>query len=235
MGKIFWVEFQRSPLISKVPFEITSTQVAADRGALRIWRRVSLPQGGQKFCLQWQLAGTAWLPCARIAATRSAAERTSNTQSHSLQRSHPHLNSIFANKLHAQAPLHWVICIRLIRWHGAHLQAVVIVMEILLPDPDKLPSFFIFVVEKLEDVTYYLSWCLAMWLHMQVIWIFIITFLAFLQECPILSKNKTKQNKTNLTKQKRELNSNMYNGFKLSKKNPHQFNVVLIWLLRSSK
>ena len=53
---------------------------------------------------------------------------------------HPHLNSMFASKLHAQDPLHWVICIRLIRWHGAHLQAVVIVMKILLPDPEKLPS-----------------------------------------------------------------------------------------------
>ena len=40
---------------------ITSTQVAVDRGALRIWRRVSLPEGGQKFLLQWQLADTAWL------------------------------------------------------------------------------------------------------------------------------------------------------------------------------
>ena len=55
-------------------------------------------------------------------------------------RSRPHLNSIFAGKLHARDPLHWVICIRRIRWHGAHLQAVVIVMEILLPDPEKLPS-----------------------------------------------------------------------------------------------
>ena len=122
---------------------ITSTQVAADRGALRIWRWVSLPEGGQKFWLQWQLADTVWLACARIAVTRSAAERPSNSQtqpeSHSLQRSHPHLNSIFASKLHAWDPLHWVICIRLIRWHSAHLRAVVIVMEILLPDPQKLP------------------------------------------------------------------------------------------------
>ena len=63
------------------------------------------------------------------------------TQPHYLQRSHPHLiNSIFASKLHAQDPLHWFICIQLICWHGAHLQAVVIVMEILLPDPEKLPS-----------------------------------------------------------------------------------------------
>ena len=53
---------------------------------------------------------------------------------------HPHLNSIFASKLHARDPLHWVICIRLIRWHGAHLQAVVIVMEIILPDPEKLSA-----------------------------------------------------------------------------------------------
>ena len=113
---------------------ITSTQVAADRGALRIWRWVSLPEEGQKFLLLWQLADTAWLVCARVAVTRSAAERPSNapTQPHSLQPSHLHLNSIFAIKLHAQDPLHWVICIRLICWHGAHLQAVVIVMEILL-------------------------------------------------------------------------------------------------------
>ena len=62
------------------------------------------------------------------------------TQSHSIQRSHPHLNSIFASKFHAEDPLHWVIGIRLIRWHGTPLQAVVIVMEILLPDPKKLPS-----------------------------------------------------------------------------------------------
>ena len=130
---------------------ITSTQVAADRGALRIWRWVSLPEGGQKFWLQWQLTDTAWLLCARVAATRSATERPSNspTQSHSLQRSHPHLNSIFASKLHARDPLHWVICIRLIRWHGAHLQAVVIVMEILIPDPEKWEIIF----EKLEGVT----------------------------------------------------------------------------------
>ena len=74
----------------------------------------------------------------RVAATRSAAERPSNTptQSHP----HPHLNSIFASKLHARDPLHWVICIHLIRWHRAHLQLVVIVMENLLPDPEKLPS-----------------------------------------------------------------------------------------------
>ena len=71
-------------LFFKVNCEITRTQVEADRGALWIWRRVSLPKGGQKFWLQWQLADTAWLACARIAATRSAAERTSNTQSHSL-------------------------------------------------------------------------------------------------------------------------------------------------------
>ena len=123
-------------------YTITSTQVAADRGALRILRQVSLPEGGQKFWLQWQLADTTWLACARVAVTRSAAERPSNppTQSHSLQRSHPRLNSIFASKLHARAPLHWVIYIRLIRWHGAYLQTVVIVMEILLPDPEKLPS-----------------------------------------------------------------------------------------------
>ena len=82
-------------------------QVAADRGALQIWRWVSLPEGGQKFWLQWQLADTAWFACALVAATRSAAERPSNapTQSNSLQRSHPHLNSIFASKLHALYPL----------------------------------------------------------------------------------------------------------------------------------
>ena len=40
------------------------------------------------------------------------------------------IKSIFASKLHARDPLHWVICIRLIRWHGAHFQAVVIVMGI---------------------------------------------------------------------------------------------------------
>ena len=122
---------------------ITSTQVAADRGALPIWRWVSLPEGGQKFWSQWQLADTAWLARALVAGTRSAAEWPCNTptQSHSLQRSYPHLNSIFASKLHALDPLHWVICIRLIRWQGAHLQTVVIVMEILLPDPEaKLPS-----------------------------------------------------------------------------------------------
>ena len=112
--------------------QITPTQVAADRGTLRIWRWVSLTEGGQKFWLQWELADTAWLACARAAATWSAAERPSNapTQSYSLQRIHPHLNSIFASKLHARDPLHWVICICLIRWHGAHLQAVVIVMGI---------------------------------------------------------------------------------------------------------
>ena len=125
---------------------ITSTQVAADRGALRIWRWVSLLEGGQKFLLQWQLADNAWLACARVAATRSAVERPSNapSQSYSLQRSHTHLNSIFASKLHARDPLHhvhWVICIGLICWHGAHLQAVVIVMEILLRDSEKLSSF----------------------------------------------------------------------------------------------
>ena len=134
---------------------ITSTQVAADRGALRIWRWVSLPEGGQKFWLQWQLADTAWLVCARVAAhdlpwSDQASDRgggwtqpppsNAPTQSHSLQRIRPHLNSILASKLHARDPLHWVICIRCIRWHGAHLPAVVIVMEILLPDPEKLPS-----------------------------------------------------------------------------------------------
>ena len=145
---------------------ITSTQVVADRGALWIWRWVSLPEGGQKCWLQWQLVDTAWLVCARLAATRSAAERPSNTptQSHSLHRSHPHLNSIFASKLHARDPLHWVICIRLIRWHGAHLQAVVIVIEILLPYPENRHHLC-----GRETWGCYLSWCLAMWLHMQVI------------------------------------------------------------------
>ena len=80
-----------------------STQVAANRGTLRIWRRVSLAEGGQKFWFQWQLVDTAWLACARVAATRYVAERPSNapTQSHSLQRSHQHLNLIFESKLHA--------------------------------------------------------------------------------------------------------------------------------------
>ena len=120
---------------------ITSTQVAADRGAFRIWRWASLPEGGQKFWLQWQLANSAWLASARVAATRSAAERPSQHKPTLFSEGlHPHLNSMFTSKLHAQDPLHWVICIRLIRWHGAHLQAVVIVMEILLPDPEKLPS-----------------------------------------------------------------------------------------------
>ena len=49
-------------------YSITSTQVAADRGTLRIWRWVSLPEGGQKFWLQLQLTDTAWLACARVAA-----------------------------------------------------------------------------------------------------------------------------------------------------------------------
>ena len=71
---------------------------------------------------------------------RSDQATHTGTQSHSLQRSHPHLNSIFASKLHAEDPLHCVICIRLIRWLGAHFQAVVIVMEIILLDPEKLPS-----------------------------------------------------------------------------------------------
>ena len=79
---------------------IMSTQVAADQGLFRIWRWVSLPEGGQKFWLQWQLADSASLAGACVAATWSAMD-----------------------------PFHWVICIRLIRWHGAHLQAVVIMME----------------------------------------------------------------------------------------------------------
>ena len=203
-------------LILWISEEITSTRVAADRGVLRIWRWTSLPEGGQKFWLQWQLADTVWLPCACIAGTRSAAERPSNapTQSyHSLssQRSYPHLNSIFASKLHALDPLHWVICIRLIRWHGAHLQTVVIVMEILLPDPEKLPSSLwsrnLRVLPKLMSghaIAYTGD------LH------FYHNILCFLQECSILFKKKDK------------LNSNMHNELKLNKKNPHQFNVVLI-------
>ena len=59
---------------------ITSTQVAADRGTLRIWRWVSLPEGGQKIWLQWQLADTAWLACVRVVATRSATERQARHQ-----------------------------------------------------------------------------------------------------------------------------------------------------------
>ena len=92
------------------------------------------------------------LPDSRVLAWRPHdLPRSGQATHHSLQRSHPHLNSIFASKLHARAPLHWVICIRLIRWHGAHLQAVVIVMDILLPDPEKIA--IIFVIEKLEGVT----------------------------------------------------------------------------------
>ena len=75
--------------------------------------------------------------CSRSGHTICPATQT---QSNSLQRSHPHLNSTFASKLHDRDQLHWVMCIRLIRWHGAHLQTIVIVMEILLPDPEKLPS-----------------------------------------------------------------------------------------------
>ena len=155
--------------------------------------RYSPPKGGQKFWLQWQLADTAWLACARIAASWSAAERPSNApkQSHSLQQSHPHLNSILESKLHARAPLHWVICIRLIRWHGAHLQAVVIVMEILLPDPEKLPSSLwsrnLRVLPKLiaGHVIAYADDCN-----------FYQNILSFWQECPIiLKKTKTQQNK----------------------------------------
>ena len=120
---------------------ITSTQVEADRGALRIWRWVSFPEGGQKFWLQWQLADTAWLACAhRSGHTICCGAAKQRTSTIPLSSAKPHLNSIFASKLHAEDPLYWVICIRLIRWHGAHLQAVVIVMEILLPDPEKLPS-----------------------------------------------------------------------------------------------
>ena len=129
---------QLSFLVIEMVKAITSTQVAANWGALRIRRWVSLPEGGQKFWSQWQLADTAWLARARVAGTLSAAEWPCNTPT---QRSYPHLNSIFASKLHALDPLHWVICIRLIRWHGAHLQTVVIMMEISLPDPEaKLPS-----------------------------------------------------------------------------------------------
>ena len=129
---------------------------------------------------------------------RGAAKQLTNT-THSLQWSHPHLNSIFASKLHARDPLHWVICIRLIRWHGAHLQAVVTVMEIILPDPEILYLYMYLLCDnkrywielnwielkyyhnlcRRETWGCYLSWCLAMWLHMQVIYIFIITFFPF--------------------------------------------------------
>ena len=96
--------------------------------------------------------------CSRSSHTicRGAAKPT---QPHSLQRSHPHLiNSIFASKLHAQDPLHWVICIRLICWHGAHLQAVAIMMKILLPDPEKLPSSLSCLWSRNLRVLTYLSW-----------------------------------------------------------------------------
>ena len=144
---------------------------------------------------------------------RAAKQRT-NTIPATLfeQRSHPRLNSIFASKLHARDSLHWVICIHLIRWHRAHLQAVVIVMEILSPDPEKLPSSLwsrnLRVLPKLisghvigyaGDSNFY---------H---------TFLClFCRSVQLYLKKK-----------KRELNNNMHNGFKLSKK---MFNVVLIRL-----
>ena len=132
---------------------ITSTLVVADRGAFRIWRWVSLPEGGQKFWLQWQLVDAAWLACARVAATRSATER---------QARHQHNPTLFSEATRIWTRFsrvncmpgthfHWVICIPFIRWHGAHLQAVVIVMGILLPDPKKLSSSLW--VEKLEGVT----------------------------------------------------------------------------------
>ena len=137
-----------SPLTGEFPAQMASNaKNYVNPGCGRSRRspdlEVSIAPGKRaEFWLQWQLADTAWLACARVGASRSAAERPSNapTQSHSLQRSHPHLNSIFASKMHARDPLHWVICIRLIRWHGAHLHAVVIVMDILSPDPEKLPS-----------------------------------------------------------------------------------------------
>ena len=120
--------------------------------------------------------------------------RSGHTSCHSLQRSHPHLNSIFASKFHARDPLHWVICISLIRWHAAHLQAVVIVMKILLPDPEKLPSSLwsrnLRVLPKLMSghvIAY-----ICRWFKFSSF----IPFFAFLQECPIPFKDKTKQDKT---------------------------------------
>ena len=142
--------------------------------------------------------------CSRSGHTifRGAAKQRTNTIP--LSSAKPsHLNSIFASKMHARDPLHWVICIRLIRWHGAHLQAVVIVMDILSPDPEKLPAFLWsrnlrmlpklmpgHVIAHAGDLNFY---------H--------ITFFAFFAGVSNSMKNNTK----------RELNSNMHNGFKLSK------------------
>ena len=134
------------------------------------------------------------LPDLRVLAHRPhdlprSSEATHQTQSHSLQRIHPNLNSIFASKLHARDPLH------------CHLQAVVIVMEILSPDPEKLPSslwsrnlrvlpklMFGHVIEYAGDLNFYHN---------------ILCFFAWV---------------SNSILKKRELNSNMHNGFKLSKK-----------------
>ena len=57
---------------------ITSTQVAADWGALWIWSWVSLPEGGLKFWLQWQLADTV---CSRSGHTicRGVGKQRTNT------------------------------------------------------------------------------------------------------------------------------------------------------------
>ena len=198
---------------------ITSTQVAADRGALRIWRWVSLSEGWQKFWLQWQLADYAWLACARVAICHWATKQRTNTVPLSEQRSHPHLNSIFASKLHARDPLHWVICIRLIYWHGAHLQAVVIVMKIILPGPEKLPlslwSRNLRVLPKLMSGRV-IAYAGDFKFYHNILYFFCGSVQFYL-------KNKKNKNK------KRELNSNMHNGFKLSKKS-HQFSVVLIRL-----
>ena len=114
--------------------------------------------------------------------------------------SHPHLiNSIFASKLHAQDPPYWVICIHLICWHGAHLQAVVIVMEILLPDPEKLPSSLscswsrnLGVLPELIMSGHLIAYAGDL--------IFIITFFAFCRSVQFYLRNKTKQ--------KRELTRN---------------------------
>ena len=164
-------------------------------------------------------AGGYWLTHVYSRSGHTICRGAVKQQSHCFQRSHPHLNSIFASKLHTRDPLHWVICIRCIRWHGAHLQAVGIVMEILLTDPEKLPSSLWsrnlrvlpklmsgHVIAHVGDLNLYHN---------------ILCFFAG------VSNFIQKQNRT---KQKRELNSNMHNGFKQSKKNPHQFNVVLIRL-----
>ena len=144
-----WINSAQSPNKCTHQVWITSAQVAADRGAPRVWRRVSLPEGGQKFWLQWQLADTAWLARASLFHTptgsptwdvkqsrcasghticRGAAKQRTDTIPRSSAKP-PASKLIFASKLHARDPLHWVVCIRLLRWHGAPHQAVVIVME----------------------------------------------------------------------------------------------------------